>query len=204
MRPIDEQTVLLTGATDGLGKGLAIELAGGGERMESEDGSELRFQVNYLAGFLLTRLLEPALVAAAPSRIINVSSAGQMALDFDDLMLEHDYSGIRAYCQSKLAQVMHTFDLAEELRDSGVSANCLHPATYMPTKMVFAARGTAVSTLDEGVTATKRLVADPDLDGVTGRYYNGTRDAPADSQAYDAGARRRLRAASDELVGLDK
>jgi NAD(P)-dependent dehydrogenase (short-subunit alcohol dehydrogenase family) len=271
MRPVSEQTILITGATDGLGRGLAGALAregptlllhgrdqarleqareqtgeqvlgtyradfasladvramatdvladherldalvnnagigttlpGDGARMESADGYELRFQVNYLAGFLLTRLLAPLLLGSAPARIVNVSSAGQMPLDFDDLMLEHGYDPTRAYCQSKLAQVMFTLDLAEEFRARGVTANCLHPATYMPTKIVFHARGSAVSTLEDGVRATARLVTEAALDSVSGRYFNGVREARADRQAYDEDARLRLREASERLAGL--
>jgi NAD(P)-dependent dehydrogenase (short-subunit alcohol dehydrogenase family) len=167
--------------------GIGTTLPGGGARMESADGFELRFAVNYLAGFLLTRLLEPLLIAAGPgSRIVNVASAGQMPIDFDDVMLERGYSGTRAYCQSKLAQVMSTFDLAERLHADGVTANALHPATYMPTKIVLDARGTAVSTLEEGVDATDRLAADPELDGVTGRYF----DRHAGGASGRAGVRR--------------
>jgi NAD(P)-dependent dehydrogenase (short-subunit alcohol dehydrogenase family) len=180
--------------------GIGTTLPGEGRRLESEDGYELRFAVNYLAGFLLTGLLEPLLVASAPGRIVNVSSAGQMAIDFDDVMLEGGYSGTRAYCQSKLAQVMHTIDLAERLRERRVTANCLHPATYMPTKIVLAARGGAVSSLEEGVQATARLVSDPSLDGVTGRYFDGLHEAGAEAQAYDREARRRLRGLSDRLI----
>jgi NAD(P)-dependent dehydrogenase (short-subunit alcohol dehydrogenase family) len=182
--------------------GIGTTLPGGGERMESADGHELRFAVNHLAGFLLTRLLEPRLVAGAPARIVTVASAGQTAIDFDDVMLERGYSGMRAYAQSKLAQVMATFDLAERLRDDGVTANALHPATYMPTKIVLDARGSATSTLEEGVEATARLAIDPRLEGVTGRYYNGTRESRADPQAYDAAARRRLWELSERLTGL--
>src|SRR4051794_16797692 len=119
-------------------------------RAESADGYELRFAVNYLAGFLLTALLRDRLVASAPSRIVNVASAGQMAIDFDDVMLERDYSGVRAYCQSKLAQIMHAFDLAEELGGEGVTANALHPGTYMPTKIVRASGTTPVTPLEDG------------------------------------------------------
>src|SRR5207248_5765276 len=93
--------------------GIGTALPGDGERMESDDGYELRFAVNYLAGFLLTRLLEGLLRASAPARVVNVSSAGQMPIDFSDVMLERGYSGVRAYCQSKLAQVKFTFELAE-------------------------------------------------------------------------------------------
>jgi len=180
--------------------GVGSTLPGEGDRLESRDGYELRFAVNYLAGFLLTQLLEPLLVRSAPARIVNVSSAGQMAIDFDDVMLERSYDGTRAYCQSKLAQVMHTFDLAQRHADDGVTANCLHPASYMPTKIVLAARGSAMSSLEEGVRATTRLIADPELDGTTGRYFDGLREASAHAQAYDTDARHRLRELSERLV----
>ena len=82
-----------------------------------------------------------------------------------------------------------------------MTATTLHPATYLPTKMVLAARGSAVSTLEEGVEAVVRLVADPALDGVTGLYFNGTREAGAEGQAYDGEARRALRELSARLTG---
>jgi NAD(P)-dependent dehydrogenase (short-subunit alcohol dehydrogenase family) len=182
--------------------GIGSTLPGGGRRMESRDGHELRFAVNYLAHFLLTRRLASLIRASAPARIVNVSSAGQTAIDFDDVMLERAYDGTRAYCQSKLAQVMFTFDLATELRDAGVTVNCLHPASYMPTKIVMAARGSAVSTLEEGLDATMRLAAEAELDGVTGRYFDGQTEARAHPQAYDPDSRRRLRELSERLVGL--
>ena len=182
--------------------GIGSSWPGDGARLESADGYELRFAVNYLAGFLLTALLRDRLVAAAPARIVNVASAGQMAIDFGDVMLEDDYDGVRAYCQSKLAQVMHALDLAEELRDAGVTATALHPGTYMPTKIVLHAGVTPATPLEEGLEATWRLVADPSVEGVTGAYFNGTREARADGQAYDAGARRRLRELSERLAGL--
>ncbi|MEV4001175.1 SDR family NAD(P)-dependent oxidoreductase [Actinomadura sp. NPDC049753] len=260
MRPIDQQTILITGATDGLGRALAAELAaegatvlvhgrddrrgeaslqeiGGraswyradlsslaetralaeavradhprldvlvnnagigadGPRRESADGHELTFQVNYLSGYLLTRLLLPTLTASAPARIVNVSSLGQQAIDFDDVMITRGYSGVRAYCQSKLAQILFTIDLAAELAGTGVTANALHPATYMPTKMVSA----PISTLEEGVRATHRLVTDPALDDVSGRFFDGLQEARANAQAYDSDARARLKALSDQLT----
>ncbi|GGU95488.1 3-oxoacyl-ACP reductase [Actinomadura cremea] len=260
MRPIDEQTILITGATDGLGRALAAELAAAGatvlvhgrseergkatleeiggrtswyradlsslaetralaeavradhprldvlvnnagiggprDREESADGHELTFAVNYLSGYLLTRLLLPALAASAPARIVNVSSLGQQAIDFDDVMLTRGYSPIRAYCQSKLAQILFTIDLDAELAGTNVTANALHPATYMPTKMV----SSPTSTLEEGLRATHRLVTDPALDAVSGRFFDGLDEARADAQAYDTGARDRLRALSDDLT----
>ena len=179
--------------------GIGTKLPGEGERLESRDGHELRFAVNYLAHYALTRSLLPLVRDSAPARIVNVSSAGQAPIDFDDVMLERHYSGVQAYCQSKLAQVMFTFDLAEELDPSAVTANCLHPATYMPTKIVHAAGVNPASSLEEGRDATLRLVTDPDLDGVSGHYFNGTREEAAHPQAYDEDARRQLRELSERL-----
>jgi NAD(P)-dependent dehydrogenase (short-subunit alcohol dehydrogenase family) len=184
--------------------GIGTTLPGDGERMVSADGHELRFAVNYLAGFLLTRRLEDLLVESAPARIVNVSSAGQAPIDFDDVMLERRYSGVQAYCQSKLAQVMFTFDEAERLRGRGVNATCLHPASFMPTKIVLHARGRAMSPLEDGVRATVRLSASPELDGVTGRYFSGEEEADPHPQAHDAEARARLRRLSEELTGLSR
>jgi NAD(P)-dependent dehydrogenase (short-subunit alcohol dehydrogenase family) len=181
--------------------GIGTALPGDGVRMESREGHELRFAVNYLAHFRLTRRLVSLIISSAPARIVNVSSAGQAPIDFDDVMLERAYDGVQAYCQSKLAQIMLTFDLAEELRDQSVTVNCLHPATYMPTKIVLHARGSAISTLEEGVEATLRLAAGAELDGVTGRYFNGQNEARAHPQAYDPDARRRLRELSERLAG---
>jgi NAD(P)-dependent dehydrogenase (short-subunit alcohol dehydrogenase family) len=175
---------------------------GCGGREVSADGYELRFAVNYLAGFLLTRLLEPLLARSAPARIVSVASAGQAPIDFDDVLLERRYSGVQAYCQSKLAQVMMTFDLAESLAGRGVTATALHPGTFMPTKMVLEAGSTPVDSLETGVESTLRLVADPRLEGVTGRYFDRVRESRALAQAYDPEARRRLRELSEDLVGV--
>jgi NAD(P)-dependent dehydrogenase (short-subunit alcohol dehydrogenase family) len=182
--------------------GIGTSLPGDGARLESRDGYELRFAVNYLSGYLLTRMLLGLLERSAPARVVNVSSAGQAAIDFDDVMLERHYNGVQAYCQSKLAQIMFTLDLAEELDSSAVSATCLHPATYMPTKMVTAAGIDPTSTLEQGVQATLALVIDPALDGVSGVYFNGRQPTRAHPQAYDVDARRRLRELSDVLCGF--
>jgi NAD(P)-dependent dehydrogenase (short-subunit alcohol dehydrogenase family) len=275
----DERTIVITGATDGLGKGLASELARSGARLilhgrneekgqavleelrqhqtgragarpringelewrradlssldevrefadslldedridvlvnnagigtaggreESADGYELTFAVNYLAPFLLTRRLLPMIERSAPSRIVNVTSAGQAPIDFDDVMLERSYSGGQAYFQSKLALVMLTFDLAEELEGSGVTANCLHPGTYMPTNMVLGAGIDPVTPLEDGIAATMRLISSPEVDGVNGHYFDGTRESAPLPQAEDPEARRRLRELSADLTGI--
>jgi NAD(P)-dependent dehydrogenase (short-subunit alcohol dehydrogenase family) len=170
-------------------------------RQESRDGYELRFAVNYLAGFLLTQRLLGLLRRSAPARIVNVASLGQAPIDFDDVMIHHGYSGSRAYSQSKLAQISYGFELARRLDPAEVTVNSLHPATYMPTKIVLEQAGRSIDTLETGVEATVRLATAPELEGVTGRYYDRQTDATADAQAYDPDARRRLWELSLELTG---
>jgi NAD(P)-dependent dehydrogenase (short-subunit alcohol dehydrogenase family) len=192
----DRLDVLVNNA--GIGAGRRGETS----RDLSRDGYELRFAVNYLAPFLLTRLLLALLRRSAPARIVNVASAGQSPISFDDVMLERGYDGMRAYAQSKLALVMFTFDLAGELEGTGVIVNSLHPASLMATKMVFETFGSASSSVREGTDATVRLAISPELRRVTGRYFDGQREARADEQAYDPEARERLRRLSEELTGL--
>jgi len=174
----------------------------GAERRTSADGFELRFAVNYLSGFLLAHRLLPLLQASAPSRIVNVASLGQHPIDFDDVMITKGYNGGRAYAQSKLAQIMFTIDLAGELAGSGVTVNALHPATYMNTTMVRDGGITPISTVEQGGEAILRLAAGDDVAEKTGLFFNGLQPAQANSQAYDAAARQRLRTLSLELTGL--
>ena len=174
--------------------------APGATREESPDGFELRFGVNYLAPFLLTRLLLPTLLAAAPARIVNVASIGQRDIDFDDLQLERHYSGRDAYRQSKLALIMFTFDLAEELKSRGVTVNALHPATFMDTFMVREAGGEPMSTVDEGADAIMNLAVSEETRGRTGEYFDGLHPARARAQAYDKRARERLRQITFEFI----
>jgi NAD(P)-dependent dehydrogenase (short-subunit alcohol dehydrogenase family) len=174
----------------------------GPARQTSKDGHELRFAVNYLAGFLLARVLLPLLKASAPSRIVNVASLGQHPIDFDDVMIASGYNGSRAYAQSKLSQIMFTIDLAEELKGSGVTANSLHPATYMNTTMVRAGGITPISTVEQGGEAILHLVTGDDVANKSGLFFNGMHEAKANPQAYDAAARKRLRTLSLELAGL--
>jgi NAD(P)-dependent dehydrogenase (short-subunit alcohol dehydrogenase family) len=168
------------------------------ERRESADGYELTFAVNYLSHFLLTRLVLEWL--REPARIVNVSSIGQAPLDWDDLMFERGYEGYTAYAKSKLAQVLFTMELAERLAGRDTTVNALHPATLMDTKMVLGNLGRPRSSVEEGAEAVVRLVADPELDGVSGRFFDGTRESAPHGQASDPAARRRLWEESERLT----
>jgi NAD(P)-dependent dehydrogenase (short-subunit alcohol dehydrogenase family) len=178
---------------------------GRAEREVSRDGVELRFAVNYLAPFLLTQLLLPTIIGSAPARIVNVSSIGQYPIDFDNVMLERDYDGFRAYRQSKLAQIMFTIDLAARLKAQGVdvTVNALHPSSLMPTKMVFEAFGNqTMSTIEDGADAIMFVATSPELAHTSGAYFDRTRRVRAEDQAYDAEARRRLWELSMRLTVL--
>jgi NAD(P)-dependent dehydrogenase (short-subunit alcohol dehydrogenase family) len=174
--------------------GIGSGLPDSPDREESKDGLELRFAVNYLSGFVLTTRLLPLLERSAPARIVMVASLGQASLDFDDPQLERSfYEGRRAYAQSKLAQISFANELAYRLPpDTEVTVNSLHPATFMPTKIVIQERGTSVDELERGIDSTVRLAVDPALDGVTGRFFDRESEARAEDQAYDPDARRRL------------
>jgi NAD(P)-dependent dehydrogenase (short-subunit alcohol dehydrogenase family) len=189
---VDELDVLVNNA--GIGSGLPE----GRERAESRDGHELRFQVNYLAGYLLTELLLDRL--RSPARVVFVASLGQMPIDFDDVMLERNYTGIQAYCQSKLAQIAYAIALSERLDPERITVNSLHPSTFMPTKMVLAERGAGEDPLEQGVEATYRLVGDPSLDGVSGRFFDRFEESSPHPWALDRGNRERLVALSEELT----
>jgi NAD(P)-dependent dehydrogenase (short-subunit alcohol dehydrogenase family) len=194
LRDYDRLDLLVNNA--GIGRG-----TDGATRQESEDGHELRFAVNYLSHFYLTRTLLPLLRESAPARIVSITSTAQQAIDFDDVMLERAaYQGTRAYAQSKLAQIVMTVDLAEELEGTGVTANAVHPAVYMATSMVLNRGGTPLTTIDEGADPVMQVITSP-VAG-SGNYYRQATNARADAQAYDAEARRRLRELAMRLTGL--
>ena len=172
-------------------------------RQVSADGHELTFAVNYLSGFLLTRMLLPRIIQSAPSRIVNVASnaQGRATIDFDNVMLERNYSDSRAYSQSKLAQVLFTFDLARELQGTGVIVSAMHPGSFMDTNMIFSRGGQPRSSVKDGTEAVFRLVTSPDLE--SGQYFNVLKQERASNAlAYDEAAREKLRKLSIQLTGV--
>jgi NAD(P)-dependent dehydrogenase (short-subunit alcohol dehydrogenase family) len=171
-------------------------------REVSADGHELRFQVNYLSHFLLTRELLPLLVAGAPSRVVSVSSGAQGGgtIPFDDLMYERPpYVGNTAYARSKLAQIFMTLDMAEEMQGSDVTFAAVNPGGFLDTDMVRERGGTATMPTEEGA----RFVVNAARSTESGVYFNEMEIGRANDQAYDLEARRRLREISMQLVGLD-
>ena len=172
-----------------------------GDRQVSQDGHELHFAVNYLSGFLLTRMLLAKIVASAPSRIINVASGSQSPIDFSDVMLERPGRAGQGYGQSKLAQILFTMDLADQLNGQNVIVTTLHPATMMDTTMVKNSGMPSRSSVNEGAEAVMHLITGADVQ--SGQYYNGQRPARANAQAYDEAARAKLRQLSVQLTGLN-
>jgi NAD(P)-dependent dehydrogenase (short-subunit alcohol dehydrogenase family) len=173
---------------------------GSQERELSKDGKELRFAVNYLSHFLLTKKLLPVLGQSVPARVVNVASVGQSPVDFDDLQLEKRYDSFDAYAKSKLAQILFTMELAERVKDRGIAVNCLHPATLMNTNMAHDFFGRTMSTVEEGAEAVEYIAFAEETKGITGAYFNQEEQGRANGQAYDAAARKRLWEMSEEMV----
>ncbi|TCC31826.1 SDR family NAD(P)-dependent oxidoreductase [Kribbella speibonae] len=190
----DHISVLVNNAGIGAGE------PDGTDRRVTVDGNELRFAVNHLAPFALTQRLLPLLDRGAPARIVNVASIGQSPIDLNDPSLEHGYTGVRAYGQSKLAMITTGFLLARRLDPQRVTVNALHPATYMPTKMVLDSVGYSIDSLETGLKATLRLVLAPELEGVTGQFYDRTSVARAHPDAYDARVQQQVWDLSSRLT----
>jgi len=146
--------------------------------------------------------LLPLLKSSAASRIINVASIAQAPVNFNDPMLEKYYSDGLAYSQSKLAQILHTMDLAQQLEGSGVTANSLHPATLMNTKMVLdsTALPNSRTTIDDGANAVERLILNEEMASISGHYFDCMENAEPDAQASDPQALKQLRELSEKLI----
>ena len=184
-----------------------------GRRTVTREGLETTFVVNYLSHFLLTNLLLQRIEAAAPSRIINVTSNASASahMHFDDLQLERGYSAIKAYGQSKLAQILFTRELARRLQGTGVTANCVHPGVVAtnwgrrsagPFGFVLKIGSPFMMSPEKGAETSVYLASSPDVADVTGRYFVKKREASASSEATDDAAAARLWEASLALSGL--
>lgn len=178
------------------------------------DGLEHTFALNHLAPFLLTNLLLDRLVSSAPARVVTVSSGAQAIgrIDFSDLQGQHRYSGQRAYNQSKLANVMFTYELARRLEGTAVTATVLHPGV---TRTGFGAEDQAwyfrlgtqmarrfMKTPEQGADTAVYLASSPDVAGVSGRYFANRKPRTSNRSSYDQAAAARLWQVSADLAGL--
>ena len=183
-------------------------------RHVTADGLEHTFAVNHLAGFLLTDLLLDRLKASAPARVVTVSSGAQSTgkIDFGDLQGERGYSGSKAYDQSKLADVMFTYELARRLEGTGVTATVLHPGVVRtgfgaedPSwifKVLVPLWRPFMKTPQQGAATSIYLASSPKVEGVTGKYFANGRLRTSNKVSYDEGAAARLWQVSVGLVGL--
>ena len=183
-------------------------------RHVTADGLEHTFALNHLAPFLLTSLLLERLQASAPARIVTVSSGAQSmgTIEFDDLMGERTYSGQDAYNQSKLANVMFTYELARRLEGTGVTATVLHPGL---TNTAFGAEDTArgwgpviaalrpfMGSPRRGAETSVYLASSPEVEGLSGRYFARRKARDSHKSSYDSATTARLWRVSADLVGL--
>jgi retinol dehydrogenase 14 len=210
-------------------RGLAAQVAGTYPRLDvlvnnvggfwahrhvTADGLERTFALNHLAPFLLTNLLLGRLTASAPARVVTVSSGAQASgrINFEDLQGERNYSGQRAYSQSKLANVMFTYELARRLDGTGVTATVLHPGVVRTS---FGAEDQAayfavmsrvarlfMKTPAQGAVTSIYLASSPEVEGVTSQYFAGRKPKTASKASYDTTAAARLWQASAGLAGL--
>jgi NAD(P)-dependent dehydrogenase (short-subunit alcohol dehydrogenase family) len=179
-----------------------IAIPGDQPRRTSADGHELQFAVNYLAGWVLVNRLRPNLAAAAPSRIVNVSSIAANAIQFDDIMLEKPGAQGRGYGQSKLAQVTMTVALAPSFAEQGITMIAMHPATMMDTAMVVRdLNAEPMASVEEGRDHLLSLITAPELE--PGAFYvAGHPVRPNDPQPHDPESRQRLIELSAQLTGI--
>ncbi len=181
----------------------------------TKDGFETTFGVNHLAHFLLTNLLLDLLKASAPARIINVSSSAHTrgTIDFDGLHGERKYAGIAAYGQSKLANVLFTYELARRLDGAGVTANCLHPGVIRTGfgrnnggaigaffRVFHTVARPFLLTPEQGAQTSIYLASSPDVEGVTGKYFAKSKQTKSSDLSYDTDVAQRLWQASEQMV----
>src|SRR5215207_1335430 len=181
------------------------------ERNETPDGIEAQFAINHLAPFLLTNLLSDILKKSAPSRVVTVSSEAQRwgNMDFDDLQSTRKYKGFPVYGMTKLANIMFTYELAERLKGTGVSANCLHPGPVSTNfgknnrgamALFFSAAKPFMRSPEQGADTLIWLASSPEVEGVSGKYFSDRKEIEAKKVAYDLAVRRTLWKISEDLT----
>ena len=187
-------------------------------RSETLDGFETTFGVNHLGYFLVTNLLLDVLKASAPARVVSVSSRAHLrsrGINFDDLNAEQRYSGMGIYGESKLANVLFTYELARRLEGSGVTANCLHPGVVRSgfgqnngglTALLFKSFYTLLMPLTKstarGAETSIYLASSPEVEGVTGKYFADSKETPSSPASHDEEAAKRLWEISEQMTGL--
>jgi NAD(P)-dependent dehydrogenase (short-subunit alcohol dehydrogenase family) len=182
------------------------------ERQLSVDGFEMTLALNHLSYFLLTNLLLDLLKAAAAARIVNVSSGAHMggSINFDDLMLEKKYRSFAAYSQSKLANVLFSYELARRLEGSGVTSNALHPGGVATgfgagegvMGWFFKLARPFLLTPEQGAETQIYLASSPEVADVTGKYFAKKKPVKSSKESYDTAVAQRLWQISEELTGL--
>jgi NAD(P)-dependent dehydrogenase (short-subunit alcohol dehydrogenase family) len=183
------------------------------KRTETADRIETTLAVNHLAPFLLTNLLLDRLKQSAPSRVITVSSEAQRwgDMDFDDLQSTQKYRGFPVYGMTKLANIMFTYELAERLKGTFVTANCLHPGAVGtnfgknnggPMTLFFRAAKPFMRSPEQGADTLIWLASSPDVEGVSGKYFSDRKEIEAKKIVHDPATRRRLWEISEDLTGL--
>ena len=179
----------------------------------TEDGYEKNFAINHLGPFLLTNLLLDVLKQSAPSRIITLTSSGQSSINFDDLMGEQKFSWMRAYTQSKLANVLFTYELARKLEGTGVTANCVHPGVVRTNlvrdmswyfKIIYhSVLKWFFKTPRKGAETSIYLATSPDLESVSGKYFVNKKEAISHNESYNEAYAQTLWEKSSKLVHLN-
>jgi NAD(P)-dependent dehydrogenase (short-subunit alcohol dehydrogenase family) len=181
------------------------------QRQISTDGLEMTFALNHLGYFYLTNLLLDLIESSAPARIINVSSGAHRGarINFGDLMFENGYTGMKAYGQSKLANLLFTYELARRLERTQVTVNALHPG-FVSTgfaknngpivRLAMNLIGSFARQPDEGAATTIYLASSPDIEGVTGKYFEDKQEVESDPNSYDRDYAQRLWQVSQELI----
>jgi len=187
------------------------------KRGVTADGIEKSFAVNYLSHFLLTNLLLETVKRSAPARIINMSGShhSKATINFDDLQGERHYKGSHAIAQSKLAEILFTYELARRLEGTGVTANCLHPGVVATEfvdkaedfprviKYIYRLAKPFMKSPLKGAETTVYLASSPEVEGITAKYYVNKRAVRSSPESYDTATAERLWDVSMALTGLN-